>query len=256
MNAKRFAAIILLFGALAVLLALGTWQAGRFIDKRERFDAMEERLPLAPVRVSTARELEQEDLAWRRVELTGGEWLPSATAGIARRFYKNRPGYWVLTPYRFEDGSVAFVQRGWSPEPVWKDAAGEDLAGYPAIGLLQPLGEVNPDVVARAALEAGEFDIWRTPEIGEPDLEVLYDALQVDDARPTVLVVLGEDYAEVRGEQPPIPDVTHLTQPYLTPMTHFGYAFLWYGAAVLLCWLFWAGWTGRLDPSYRARRDD
>lgn len=249
---KRVAAVIALLVSLAILASLGTWQANRYINKRELFDLMDDRIPREIVSISSATSLDDPAMQFRRVRLEGGEWRWDHSVGVARRFFRNKPGHWVLTPYVFEDGTAVWVQRGWAPDTVWQNVASTpDPDGLAPVGLVQRLAEVVPDPLARGELAEGTFDLTRQPELGELDTGLLHDALGARTSPRDIIIVLGEDYADLRGEHPPIPTVTHITQPYLTPMTHFGYAFLWYGAAVLLCWIFWAGWAGRLDANAR-----
>ena len=245
---KRGLALVALVMALAILASLGTWQAGRYLMRRDIFDRMEEHLPQAIVTVDSATDF-AEIPEFRRVRLEGGSLALEHTALIPRRFHKHLPGAWVLAPYVFADGSVVFVQRGWIPEHM-EDAPPTSAPDAPLVGLVQMSG-IREDVLAREYAAAGRFDLQSLPRLGDLDVALLYDTLDAPRPRADLLVVLGDDYREHASAELPTATYDHITRPYLTPMTHFGYAFLWYGAALLLVWIFWAGWTGRLARGSR-----
>ena len=142
-----------------------------------------------------------------------------------------------------------FVQRGWIPEHM-EDAPPTSAPDAPLVGLVQMSG-IREDVLAREYAAAGRFDLQSLPRLGDLDVALLYDTLDAPRPRADLLVVLGDDYREHASAELPTATYDHITRPYLTPMTHFGYAFLWYGAALLLVWIFWAGWTGRLARGSR-----
>lgn len=248
----RVLAVLALVICLAILGSLGTWQASKYLLKRHTFALMDERLTLPVVPVSSASDL-VEELDYRRVQLRDGALDNERSVLVSRRFHKNQPGFFVATPYVFEDDSTVLVQRGWVPE---KD--GEDLASSAPlpppdslVGLVYTPRDPRPDDLARESRAAGEFEPGGWQALGELDADLLYDALpHAPPPRTNTLVILGEDFAQ-NWDQLPEPTHDYITDPYLTPAVHFGYATLWYGSALLLIWLFWAGWTGRLDPGAR-----
>lgn len=214
---------------------------------------MEARLPLEPVNVASVDDFAPE-LHYRRIRLTGGELRLDQSVILARKFYKNLPGFWVMSPYVFADGSAVWVHRGWSREGEGLNDATVPVPGdLELIGLLYHPTRTIEDKLARRAVEEGRFDFSDVPVIGEVDIQLLEQAAGHRAPNRELLVVLGPDIAKQWPDARPTPTDEHITKPYLTPMTHFGYAVLWYGAALLLCWIFWAGWTGRLAPSRKPR---
>ncbi len=238
----RALALAILAVCLLLLGTLGTWQASRFIERRAIFAQMEVSQALPVAELTSAQQL-TEAFDYRNVRLAGGKLLMEKTALVARRFHKHLPGNWTITPYQFSDGSVVIVHTGWLP-----DARPTDPRTPPAelTGIVVTPTKVKTDDVARTDRA---FSLDGLPFLGALDTEFLYTTLALPaPPRPNTLVVLTGD------EQPnvyPAPSHAHITNPYLTPAVHFGYATLWYGAGLLMIWLFWAGWTGRLDPSAR-----
>lgn len=245
--------------ALAILAALGTWQGSKFIDKWGTFALMDERLELEPIDISSATQL-TDDVDFRPVRLQAGALVPDQTALVVRRFHKHRPGSFVYTPFRFTDGSTVLVQRGWVPEGnAAQIVAGAPLPDQDLLGFVYTPKERTADLEARERVENGQFSFDPTPEMGEGDTEVLYEAMGDDVTPPprlNTVVVLSEQFASTWPRDGlPEPAWQHITTPYLTPSMHLGYTVMWYGSGVVLMWVFWAGWTGRLNPGYRRRED-
>ncbi len=256
----RIAAIVALLAALGILGVLGTWQFSKYLAKRTSWATMNERLEEPPLTIRSATELTA-PVDFRRVRLAGGELRPERSALVARRFYENQPGYWVITPYVFADGSTVLIQRGWVPEDAGPELAKEAEVppGDALVGMVYTKPVEVPDRVSRDRLSAGEFELDESawPVLSDVDTDLLYDALPFDGPRRPTTILLGREFARSwDGSGKIIATDEHVTAPYLTPGTHLGYATLWYGSALLLCWVFWAGWTGRLDPHHRRRREE
>ena len=240
----RALAVLALLVCLLILGVLGTWQASRFLDRRVMFEKMETRLALDPLEVTSARAL-TEDVDFRKVRLEGGGLMLDRTAIIQRRFHKHLAGDWTFTPYAFSDGSMVMVHTGWVPEN--RPDLYTNTPAQPLIGMVITPKRTNPDEFAR---RDDSFELRDLPRLGEPDAAFLYSRLGEFTPPPrfdTIVVLSGP----AEPNTYPTPSFEHITKPYLTPAVHFGYATLWYGSALLLCWLFWAGWTGRLDPHAR-----
>lgn len=241
--ALRVLAVLVLVICLAILFSLGTWQATRFLERRDSFATMEARQAMPVVAVSSADQLGP-DLDYRNISLDGGRLRMDLTVVVERRFHKHLAGNWTVTPYQFADNSVVVVHTGWVPE-----AEVDALQSPPAelTGIVVTPKRVKLDDLAR---RDPAFSLEGTPRLGELDTALIYDKAEgmKPPARPNTLVALnGPEVLQVY----PMPSVEHITNPYLTPAVHFGYASLWFGSALLMIWLFWAGWTGRLDPSAR-----
>jgi surfeit locus 1 family protein len=109
--------------ALAVLLALGTWQLERRAWKHQLIATLTGRLaaPSAPLPARGAwNRLDAVETEFHRVAFTGefqhDQEALVFTSGSALRSDVSGPGYWVFTPARLPGGGVVVVNRGFVPE--------------------------------------------------------------------------------------------------------------------------------------------
>jgi surfeit locus 1 family protein len=108
--------------ALAILIALGTWQLGRKAWKDMLIDTLTRRLAEAPIELPAPAEwprLTAADAEFRRVSLRG-EFMHERealvyTSGSAFRSDASKVGYWVFTPLE-HSGSMVLVNRGFVPD--------------------------------------------------------------------------------------------------------------------------------------------
>ena len=108
--------------ALAILIALGTWQLGRKAWKETLIDTLTRRVAVAPIDLPAPAQwprLDATDAEFRRVTLRG-EFLHEREAlvyalGSALRRDASKPGYWVFTPVQVA-GGIVLVNRGFVPE--------------------------------------------------------------------------------------------------------------------------------------------
>jgi surfeit locus 1 family protein len=114
--------IVFTLAAVAVLVALGTWQVERKTWKERLIAALEEKLSEAPVALPPPErwlQFSAEHDEFRRVKFSA-EFLDQEaliyTSGSAIRPDVSGPGYWVLSPARLADGSRVIVNRGFVPE--------------------------------------------------------------------------------------------------------------------------------------------
>jgi len=234
--------------ALAILIALGFWQLERKAWKEALVAHLTERLAAPPVALAPSKDwprLTAEDDEFVRVTLTA-QFLHDKeglvyTGGSTLRDDTGGPGYWVFTPARLADGSLAMVNRGFVPEGKQNPAARPDgqVAGpvtmvgvlrWPeAPGLFTPAGDA-----AR--------NIWFARE------SAAIAAAKGIDAAPF--------YIELESPEPPggLPHAGRL-KPNL-PNNHFQYALTWLGLAAVLVgvytvWLF-GNWRRRDGAAERA----
>ena len=247
---------------LCLLIALGSWQLSRFLDARAFEQARDATMDLPVVSLDDARDLVSGELDFRHVQITG-RWHQEVLFLIKHRVYQGTPGFWVVQPLYPESAqdddqpTAIMVNRGWLSVESGDDAARnllEATAGQQghAQGLLHRLDDVVTDRRMLAVLEAGE-----TPT-GVIELET-YDitAMQqiVGDTaidRPIVLTEAGTtDRVDPSGL---VASTQHITEPYLTAETHFGYMLTWYILALALIAIWIAHGLGLLSsPAYRDR---
>jgi len=114
--------IIFTLLAVAVFVALGTWQVERKAWKEGLIAQLDARLSAQPAALPPRdrwAQLSAEMDEFRRVKFAA-EFLDSEalvyTSGSAIRPDVSGPGYWVLSPARLAGGSVIVINRGFVPE--------------------------------------------------------------------------------------------------------------------------------------------
>jgi surfeit locus 1 family protein len=200
---------------IAVLLALGTWQAQRLAWKSELIASMQERLAAPPVPLD---EMPGEAAEHRRIA-AAGRYRHELAFAMGAETEAGELGARLVVPLALADGRLLLVERGWLPERLLPPAV------PPA---LEPDGEVTLEGVLRRPGRAGLF----TPA-NRPDERRWYwydtaalAALLGSEPMPMVLVLGRPDTS---GPLPrPLPPGVDLPSP------HLGYAITWYGLAAAL----------------------
>ncbi|MGD8327403.1 MAG: SURF1 family protein [Sphingomonadales bacterium] len=115
MSKRRFA---LLTGftliALAILIALGTWQVQRLHWKQGLISEIEAGLNAPPKPLGATPKQGDE---FHRVILEG-HFLHQAERHIYRGGPSGGAGYHIFTPFETLDGRIIFINRGWVPEAL------------------------------------------------------------------------------------------------------------------------------------------
>lgn len=217
--------------ALAVFVALGTWQVQRKAWKEALIGTLETRLAAAPAELPPRARWPHLDPAadeFRRVKFAAtfvpGEEALVYTSGSAFRPDVSGPGYWVFAPARLPDGSTVVVNRGFVPE------GRQDPASHSAGGS----GE-RQDLVG--VLRWPEPAGWFAPSRDTArNLWFVRDPLAIAAAKgwPDV----APFFVELEGPQPP----GGLPQPGPLKVRlrneHLGYAITWYGLALVTVVMF------------------
>jgi surfeit locus 1 family protein len=210
--------------AVAIMVALGTWQVERLAWKNALIDRIESGMRAAPVPLP-ARIDDPAEWDFRRVSATG-RFLHDHELDLAARSMNGRIGYQIVTPLKRDDGTLVLVNRGWVP------LERRDPATRPE-GL--PAGTVTVEGVARVPAGQG----WMQPD-NDParNMWFWYDiqnmAAQVGagsgagagDALP--VVIEAGDAANPGGF--PIGGQTNVN----IANNHLQYAFTWYSLAITL----------------------
>jgi len=240
MKARRWLVLLATVLAAALTLRLGLWQLDRAAQKTALQTALDERRalpPLAPPEL--ARQLGKATAQHhRRIRLTG-QWADAHTVYLENRQMHGRPGFFVVTPLRLDDGSAVLVQRGWLP----RDLLDRTRVQAPAL----PSGEVQ--VAGRIAPPPGrlyEFD-GAASGVLRQNLDMTAFALETGlQLRPLSLVqeadaskgADGADGADGAGQ----PRADGLLRDWPNPATgvakHHGYAFQWFALAALIVGLY------------------
>jgi surfeit locus 1 family protein len=220
-----FAALML---ALAALFAgLGFWQLERLGEKEAMIATVAERLGDAPQPLPPATE-------WAALDASLYDYLPVSVSGRfltdstvlvftslnpARGQYSG-PGYWVMTPFAVDGGTV-FVNRGFVPQ--------QSAADRTALEAMNPAaGELTLTGVGRRAEGASSF----TPA---PDAANTIDWVR-DPARLAALAGIGGAIAPIYIDLPAGPpgDLPQGGETVVEfPNNHLGYAMTWFGFALM-----------------------
>jgi surfeit locus 1 family protein len=107
---------------IAVLIALGTWQLFRLVEKQTQLAEIAERTKALPVTLSEAlaRRAEDSDIEFVAVKARGVFDHGSERHKLAS--FEGSSGWQIVTPFKSDDGIVALVDRGVVPANL-KDAA-------------------------------------------------------------------------------------------------------------------------------------
>ncbi|MEX0841099.1 MAG: SURF1 family cytochrome oxidase biogenesis protein [Xanthobacteraceae bacterium] len=224
--------------ALAVLIALGTWQLERKAWKEDLIETLTQRLAAPPVALPPPDQwagLDQQQDEFRRVRfraeyLPGNEALVWATGSALRDDVKS-PGIFVFTPARLSSGEVIAVNRGFVAD---RKPTGATPRPAPASGTVEITG------------------VLRWPEPKGWELTASYDKGAqlwfVRDHRamanekgwgPVAPFYIEREAQEPSdGLPPPGPLKASL------PNNHLQYALTWYGLALVLLSVF-ALWARR-----------
>lgn len=225
----RLAALtVAALAALAVLLALGTWQVQRLAWKSALIDRIDQRVGTPPVPVPPAErwsDLRPEDIEYLPVEAEGRF---AAEVEFHVQIALTQPkgpyggiGYFVLAPLVLDDGHVVIVNRGFVPTAM-KDPASRSSpseGGRVAVrGLARP-AEVRSWV---APADDPARNVWFVR-----DPKVMASAAGIDPrlvAPFTIDAFAGPDGTLPQGGE----TVVAFTN------NHLGYAITWYGLAAAL----------------------
>ncbi|MGE4217907.1 MAG: SURF1 family protein [Alphaproteobacteria bacterium] len=136
--------------ALALLLALGTWQVQRLQWKTALIDKLQARseMPAAPL---PPRLDDPEAYEYRRVGVTG-RFLHDRELHMVNRSLNGNPGLHILTPLERADGAgYVLINRGWVPFER------EDPQK-------RPEGQVEGTVTVEGILRLAKGPGWMTPD--------------------------------------------------------------------------------------------
>jgi surfeit locus 1 family protein len=201
---------------LPLVVSLGFWQLERADEKRwyesRQLQRMGQMAQAPPQRLDG-------DIAFLRVAVEG-EYDPDRYYLVDNRVHGGRPGYWVISWFRADDGRIWLVNRGWLAGPATRDALPE--VPTPA-GSLRLVGVLWPDTGMPPLLAP---DPWPTQW---PKRVQRLDIVRMADEDPSVSAAeLRLESGEPGVFQPAPLDVV------FSPTVHQGYALQWFGLGLAL----------------------
>lgn len=220
----RIASVVLFLTALAVLLALGTWQVQRLHWKEGLLAAITERRTAPPADLAAIEALARagEDVDYRSLRVTGTFLNDKERHFFAT--YQGRTGYYVYTPLRLDDGRFLLVNRGFvtfERKEAEMRKQGQ-LTGEQAVtGLARAKLSGKPSWVVPDNDVAKNIFYWKA-------LDVMAKSAGLDPEK-LVPFFMDADATPNPGGMP----IGGVTQ-FDLPNSHLQYAVTWYGLAAAL----------------------
>lgn len=217
--------------AFLLLLGLGLWQLKRLAYKETLIATIAARASNAPSDLPAPDQwtaLSSDDYDYRHVKFSGAFDLAREALIFSAppRDFGVEPGFFVLTPFRLENGKIVFVNRGFIPQSAVTNSARKE----------SPKGEVTLTGVMRAPQKRNLFTPEDDPERGRwftSDAPKIARALELPDAAPFTVTLDEDARAPVaNGEPRPVASDVEVVN------NHLSYAFTWFGLAAALAVIF------------------
>lgn len=210
---------------VALTARLGFWQLDRAAQKTGLQSLQDQRRQSEAVTPLTlARTADDAATQWHRpVELLG-QWVPAATVFLENRQMEGRPGFYVVTAFRLEDGTAVAVQRGWVP----RDPRDRTRAVSPSLpqGLVRLSGRIAPPPA-------------RLYDLGEGAAGPIRHNLDLSSwASETGLALRPLSVMQLEPDGPDDPLQRNWPVPVADVHKHYGYAVQWFALSALLVGLY------------------
>ncbi|MEX0659845.1 MAG: SURF1 family protein [Egibacteraceae bacterium] len=206
---------VLVVGLAVTFVLLGFWQLDRHEQRTTRNALVAERIDAPAAELSDLAGLPADDLAYRRVRLSG-RYVVDEEVLLTPRARDGRPGHHVLSPLVTDAGDAVIVDRGWVPfelaDPPVPQAA-------PPEGEVRVSGLVFPDEPT-ARFTPGIRAEGHLTTVSRVDLERLQQQVERP-LRPYYVLLQDQDPA---GADLPVAADT----PELTAGNHLSYAVQWF----------------------------
>jgi len=208
--------------ALAILLALGTWQVERLAWKEGLIATIESRVDAEPVPLADAEKIATGDLEYQPVTASG-----TFRHDLEQFFFathEGQSGWFVYTPLELDDGRAIFVNRGFVPYDRKTSAArleGQIEGRVTVRGLARAELAAKPSSLLPDNDLAGNIFYWK-------DLAAMTGNAGLDPAK-VVPFFIDQAKSDIPGGYP-VGGVTIVD----LPNNHLQYAVTWYGLALAL----------------------
>lgn len=225
------------FVALVVLAALGVWQLQRLAWKEDLVARIEAHVRAEP-------EAMPPEAAWAATRWADAEYRPLLVSGTFLHEQELlvqanaviggggvRMGAFVLTPLRLDEGGIVFVNRGFIPVELTRDAAA--FAAWQREDRAQADAPVTVAGLLRAPQQRGWFVPQDAPDKGQwfvRDPAAFAAALGLERVAPFTI----DAFRDPEREGWPVGGLTVVS----FPNNHLDYAFTWFGLAVVLAVIF------------------
>jgi surfeit locus 1 family protein len=218
--------IVFMLALTALFIWLGVWQIDRLAWKEGLIAQVSSRLTQPPTPLPQSSQwasLNPDDYNFRPVSLTG-HYLADKTVPVfisltdAKGKFSG-PGYWIVVPFAPDSGGTAFINQGFVPDPQLKNyAAGQGV----------PTGEVTISGVAVTAEDVGMF----TPAPNTKDhIEWVQNPQRLAAMAGVTGPLLGFTIDAPAGRPGQLPQGGETEIDF--PNNHLGYAWTWFGFAII-----------------------
>ena len=207
--------------ALPILVSFGVWQSNKAQQKQALQDLYDVRSALPPERLPTGF-IDTENFRYKKI-IVRGRFDPKYQILLDNRINNEQAGYHVITPFQIE-GSEKYIliNRGWIP-------LGMDRSQLPNIATPQGMLEV----IGIATLPPSKIYELMKPEPIRGEWQTVWQNMDLKRYREAVPfqvqpIIVQMDKDSEGGFMRVWP------RPDNRIETHLGYAFQWFGMAVML----------------------
>ena len=218
---------ILVLVGVGVCIRLGVWQLDRLAERRVFNEHYLTQSMTTPLVLSAAPKDDLAGMEYRQITVTGTYDFDNSVV-IRNQYRSSQPGYFLLTPLVFSDGTGILIERGWIPatgNATSADWRKYDEPGKVMVSGILRLGETPANVggVADPPLAAGQtrLDFWNMADLDRISKQVPYKLAPV-------FVQPNPDPAQAKPPYPFQPTVEISEGP------HLGYAIQWFIFAAIL----------------------
>ena len=203
--------------AFITCFALGTWQVNRLAWKQGLITAIANANRQAPITVLPNNSAQLDALQFHKATLRG-TWRGDVEFHIAPRYWRDKFGYALITPFTLTDGRTLLVNRGWVP------AKKKELADRPETTVK---GKTTISGLIRVGAERSYFSPPNQPNkniwFGRDTAQMAAHA-NLKNPVPAMLDIVGTQNAE----NLPVPSDGTIR----LRNDHLSYIITWYGIAL------------------------
>ena len=206
--------------AIPLLVSFGNWQANKANQKQALQDTYDARTTQSAVQIPRVL-LNSEEYRYRKVAVRG-HFETANQILLDNRVHDEQAGYHVITPFRIENSELyVLVNRGWVP-------LGSDRSVLPEINTPKEIIEIT----GVAVLPPSKIYELKQPEVTS-GWQVVWQNMDIKRYREAVSFQMQPIIIQM-DEGSPAGFVRVWQRPDDRIQTHRGYAFQWYGMAVML----------------------
>ena len=110
---RWIALTVVLLGLIYLFIRLSDWQFDRYDQRIIRNEQATSALSSAPKNIVSSSQL-SEMKQWERVEING-TYLNEQSKLVRKQYLGNSLGFWIITPFKIQNGDNILVNRGWIP---------------------------------------------------------------------------------------------------------------------------------------------